>query len=172
MAKKNKLKWPEGRDIAAMMRQRHKGVAMSFDEMDTYIDHIADLPEMLPATSYTNRGPQGTRCEYDGVVFDSKWEYIFYRYNKEIKGLVVERNKSEFFQYTDDTGKRRRFFYDFRVSGIPYEVKGILRPADACKMAQCPNVHFVFGDEINLMRKELDKKIPSWPRDFKELKNY
>lgn len=172
LAKKKKIKWPGGKDVGLLMRLRHKGVPVTVEEESAYIDHIADIPDMGPAATHSNRGPQGTRCEYQGIVFDSKWEYIFYRYNKDLKGLVVERNKTDFLPYTDETGKRRKFYYDFRVNGLPYEVKGILRPADACKMNQCPNVQFVFGDEINAMKKELDKHLPNWPKDFKVLKNY
>jgi hypothetical protein len=35
-------------------------------------------------------------------------------------------------------------------------------------MSQCPNVRFVFGDEIKEMRKILDKKFPKWENDIHE----
>ena len=69
----------------------------------------------------------------------------------------------------NESNKKRKFFYDFNENGLPVEVKGILRPSDACKQDQCPQVRFVFGEEVKDIMKELNKKCPGWRNDYVEL---
>lgn len=114
------------------------------------------------------RGPQGKKGTYNSIKFDSVWEYAYFRWSKELHGNIIERNREEYFIYFDESNKKRKFFYDFTENGAPVEVKGILRPADACKQSQCPQVRFVFGDEIKDIMKELDKKSPGWRQDYVE----
>lgn len=115
------------------------------------------------------RGPQGKKGYYDGVKFDSMWEYAFYRYHKEICGDVITRNHDEWVPYYDEKGQQRKFFYDFVVNSIPYEVKGILRPSDLLKQqASSGIVTFVLGSEIKPMMKELDANSPNWREDYIE----
>lgn len=112
---------------------------------------------------------QGIKCMYGGEKFDSMWEAAFYIYTKEKEGKIIERNKTEKLPYIDENGKLRDFYPDFRVAGLLVEVKGILRPTDACKQAQCPHVKFIFGDEIKPMMKWLNEHHPNWERELQRL---
>ena len=102
----------------------------------------------------------------EGIHFDSKWEYAFYLYAKNIMGWSVDRNTSDYLYYLDAAGKRRKFYYDFMVNGCPYEVKGIFRANDTLKMEQCPQVTFIFGDSMKKMLKEVRKQFPDWEKSY------
>ena len=94
------------------------------------------------------------------------WEYAFYRYHKEIKGSVITRNETEYIPYIDENGKNRKFYYDFVVDGMPYEVKGIMRPTDMAKMqATGGQVTFVTKVEMQPILKELSQRYPNWKND-------
>lgn len=135
---------------------------MSFERS---LDYIPDYDKPLPNASGLG-GPQGKRCTYDGCQFDSMWEYAFYRYHKEIKGSVISRNETECIPYIDENGKNRKFYYDFVVDGMPFEVKGIMRPTDVAKMqATGGQVTFITKVEMQPILKELSQHYPNWKND-------
>jgi hypothetical protein len=136
-----------------------------FAAFERSLDYIPDYDKPLPNSSGLG-GPQGKRCTYDGCQFDSMWEYAFYRYHKEIKGSVITRNETEYIPYIDENGKNRKFYYDFVVDGMPYEVKGIMRPTDMAKMqATGGQVTFVTKVEMQPILKELSQRYPNWKND-------
>lgn len=151
------------------IQKTHKLHPFYVDEMEEYIDKIDKLINLDVVVDAAMRphGPQGQKGFADGEKFDSKWEYAFYRFQKE-NGAVVIRNHTDNFPYTDENGKLRKFYPDFIVNGNYYEVKGWLRPSDHCKMDQNQNVTFVFGDQIKQMIQWLNKHCPNWKKDFLE----
>ena len=128
---------------------------------------MSDL-ECVVNVAMRPHGPQGKKGFADGERFDSRWEFAFYKYQKE-HGAVVTRNHTDNFPYTDENGKLRKFYPDFIVNGMYYEVKGWMRPSDRCKMDQNPNVNFVFGDDIKPMIKWLNKFHPKWKDEYQEI---
>lgn len=148
----------------------HKCRVATVDEISDYIDDIDTIMSLEPKLNAAKRPwkPQGTKGTANGMKFDSRWEWAFYKYMTEKEGYVVERNRVEKLHYTDDKGKLRNFYPDFIVGGQFYEVKGIIRPADEAKMSQCPNVVFVFGEEIKPMIKWLNKNCPGWYNEYQE----
>ena len=107
-----------------------------------------------------------TKKEVEEYQFDSVWEYAFYRYHKEVAGNVITRNETEWIPYFDETGKQRKFYFDFLVNAVPYEVKGFFRPSDMAKMQSTSGqVTFVSKPDILPIMKELDKQIPGWRSD-------
>ena len=101
-----------------------------------------------------------------GNKFDSEYEFVAAQYFRKCKGLVVERNKTEWLAYYTDDGKLHRWLWDFRIGGILYEIKGRLTHNDTLKMKAHPDVKWIFGEEIKMMRKELDEKHPGWLKNF------
>jgi hypothetical protein len=158
-------------DLVELKRRPSSARAFSLVELEREInsyDTCANF-DLEPFPNTAIHGPQGQKCvSSDYVEFDSKWEAIFYFYEKLVSCDVIERNKKSHLPYVDENGKSRKFYPDFIVNGQFVEVKGILRPTDECKMSQCPNVRFVFGGEIKEMRKILDKKFPKWENDIHE----
>lgn len=154
------------------MKQRpnssYKVENKELDNFERSFDEVYNFDSDLKGNTATH-GPQGHKGTYDSIKFDSVWEYAYYRWSKEIHGNVIERNRTEYFIYYDESNKKRKFFYDFNENGLPVEVKGILRPSDACKQDQCPQVRFVFGEEVKDIMKELNKKCPGWRNDYVEL---
>lgn len=154
--------------LKASILQQKRSLTVSVSEMEKYIDGIDHLPELkgkeLPANS--GQGPQGKKGTMDGEQFDSMWEgavYVYYRY---IKGLAIERNRTEWLPYIDDDGKKRKFYPDFKIGNRFVEVKGIYRTSDMCKMTQHPEVEFIDKTTIGPILTELTKKLPDWKKDY------
>lgn len=133
-----------------------KSFTSEFDEED-------DIEKKKDLKNHSFQSISGTG---DGVHFDSKWEYAYYRWAKDIRGYSIERNVSDYLYYLDAAGKRRRFYYDFMVNGCPHEVKGIFRANDVLKMEQCPQVKFIYGDEMKHIIKEVYKEFPDWETSY------
>ena len=112
------------------------------------------------------KGWQSVSGSAHGIHFDSKWEYAFYVYAKNIEGWSIDRNNSDYLYYLDASGKRRKFYYDFIVNGQPYEVKGIFRANDTLKMEQCPQVTFIYGEQMKKILKLVRKEFPDWEKQF------
>lgn len=160
-----------GQNFAAMMRSRHTGIAMSPDEWDQYLDNFDTIDDVKCAPNWTSRSAQGMKGEARGLSFDSKWEYVYYIWKKDIRGEYIERNNKgeDYLEYTDSTGKMRKFYPDFKTSDYPYtEIKGRWRDNDLCKMEQCPQVKFIDGVEMKPIIKEVYEKIPHWEEDYHE----
>lgn len=105
-----------------------------------------------------------------GVSFDSFAEFTFKTYQEKVKHAIVERNlKAAHLSYVDDTGKVRKWYPDFIVNGVYFEVKGIVRPKDECKRRQHPEVEWVYQPDIKQMAKELDTAFgKEWRDEFIE----
>lgn len=129
-------------------------------------DFDEDDIERLGKKDKKNHSFQSVSGSAEGVHFDSKWEYAYYVYIKNIQGGTIERNTGDYFYYIDAAGKRRKFYYDFIVNGCPYEVKGIFRANDVLKMEQCPQVTFIYGEEMKRILKEVRKEFPEWDKAF------
>ena len=148
-------------------RTEYQGACITLDSIEDQIEKYSQLAdEREPSKSLGIRKPQGTKCSYDGEQFDSIWEVAFYRYMKELKGNNVERNHMQSIPYTDESGKLRKFYPDFKVNGQWCEVKGIWRPSDIAKRDACPEVTFYSKTELKPMIAELNKRIPRWRDDI------
>ena len=142
---------------------------ISVEEFEKYCQDIVTDSSTTPAIkSNTPLHKSNIKKGYSkGNKYDSFAEFTFCSYMERIKGFFVERNqKSIFLPYTDETGKTRKYYPDFIVNGVFYEVKGRIRPKDEQKRRQHPEVVFVFQSEINDMAKELDKSCTGWRNDF------
>lgn len=129
----------------------------------TYKEKINKVKKEL---KHSGQGFQGKKGWWNGVHFDSMWECIYYRYQLQIRFASVDRNTTKYFSYMGQDAKVHKFYPDFLCNGQYVEVKGIIRPADQLKMNACPQVKFVFGDEIKQMRKDLEAKYPNWKKEF------
>ena len=128
------------------------------------MDCIPDY-DIEPKANTAIHGPQGKKGSYDGIKFDSVWEYAYYRWKKDVKGEYVERNRTENFPYFID-GRERKFYPDFKVSTGVVEVKGIFREKDLQKQAAHPEVEFIDSSKIKPIIKELNKELPDWRKDY------
>lgn len=136
-------------------------------ELDSYFKSMNSEPNFdieLSPNSAIHR-PQGKKGSYDGIKFDSIWEYAYYRYTKEVKGEFIERNTTENLPYFVN-GKECKFYPDFKTAEGFVEVKGIWRERDLQKQAAHPEVKFLDSTQIKPIMKELNKAIPSWKRDY------
>ena len=139
------------------------------EDLHSYIASFTsefDEDDIEKVKNHKSGGFQGISGTGDGVHFDSKWEYAYYRWARDIRGYSIERNISDYLFYLDASGKRRRFYYDFTVNGCPHEVKGIFRANDVLKMEQCPQVKFIYGDEMKQIIREVFKEFPDWESSF------
>lgn len=157
-----------------MVRQlKHKPIDIDKidDIIENDIEEASKLKQLEPAltTSGKMHHQQGHKGFAEGDKYDSYWEYAFALYNRECLGQVVTRNRIEKLHYIDDNGKNRSFYPDFIVAGKYYEVKGFLRPLDKCKMDQCWEVTFVFGDEIKPMIRWLNQHHPHWRDEYTQI---
>lgn len=159
-------------ELVGLRQRSSNAYTVTKDDYKSFERSMDNEPNFdCPQTTASGlRGPQGTKNTWDGETFDSKWEYAFYRYHKEVCGDIIKRNHSEWFPYYDNNGKQRKFYYDFDVNSVPYEVKGIFRESDLLKQQSTAGiVVFVTGDDIKPMMKELDAKVPTWRTDCIEI---
>lgn len=146
--------------------KQHKCTLIDPNDIDKYVDDADHVRKVDVQIAKGIHGPQSQRGMLDGEKFDSKWEAAVYVYYKYLKGIYIERNHTEWVPYTDETGKQRKFYPDFKMGGCYLEVKGIYRPADQCKMTQHPEIQFLDGTTIKPLLKELNEKMPDWKKDF------
>lgn len=146
--------------------KQHKCTLIDPNEIDDYVNEASHIRNVEVSITHGMYGPQGQKGYLDGEKFDSKWEAAVYCYYKYIRGIYIERNHTEWVPYTDENGKQRKFYPDFKMGGRYLEVKGIYRPADQCKMMQHPEIDFLDGTNIKPLLKELNEKMPNWKDDF------
>lgn len=169
MHKKMPLVYFDVDEDPEIIKLKPKGVTYFSDEdTDTWDKSLGWLNDNTPFNDTAIRSPQGKKGEYSGIKFDSIWEYAYYRYTAELHGEWVERNRTDFLEYTVD-GHTHKFYPDFKTTSGFVEIKGILRVKDQEKMQQHPEVQFLFGPDIKPMIEELNRKIPHWRKDYKEL---
>lgn len=151
----------------AVLTQK-KAVPVTVHQMNIYIDEIDEIPEIkeFPNSGTGAQGPQGKKGMMDGERFDSMWEGAVYAYYKYVKGVWIERNHTEWVPYTDEKGKKRKFYPDFKMFGKYVEVKGIFRASDLAKMSQHPEIDFIDKTNIQPIFNELNKKLPNWKKDY------
>lgn len=154
--------------------KKYRKKIIDINEIDEFIeDEIIEnskIKKLEPALTTSGKmyKQQGHRGMAQGVKYDSIWEFAYVLYQKEKEGKVVERNRTESLDYVDDAGKLCKFYPDFIVNGQYVEVKGWLRPKDKCKMTQCWQVQFVFGDDIKPMIAWLNQHHTGWRNEFIE----
>jgi hypothetical protein len=148
------------------------GQIRPFKTVEQFEKFEEDLMKLPSLKSFTNT-PLKKSTIRRGVniqseKFDSFFEFIFITYKRKIEFAHVERNcKSQFLFYTDAKGKSRKFYPDFIVNGMFYEVKGQFRENDRRKMEQCAEVTWVFKEDIQKMEAELDSAFgKSWRSEF------
>lgn len=54
-------------------------------------------------------------------MFDSSWELAFYLYHKD-KNFNIKKPQS--IEYYDEIGGKHKYFPDFEIDGVLYEIKG------------------------------------------------
>jgi predicted Zn-ribbon and HTH transcriptional regulator len=83
---------------------------------------------------------------YRGIWCDSTYELAFVVYHLD-HGSQIERNQGSW-PYTDENGIERRYFPDFVVDGVLYEIKGYMSARDVLKPENV-QVTLVNGPEEN-----------------------
>lgn len=136
-------------------------------EYDTFVSSMNSEAnfDIEPMANTPIHGPQGKKGSFDGVKFDSIWEYAYYRYKKDVKGEYIEKNKTENLPYFVN-GRECKFYPDFKVSTGFVEIKGIWREKDLQKQAAHPEVEFLDATQIKPIIAELNKKLPKWRDDY------
>lgn len=81
------------------------------------VPYALQSPEIMAHTS--NR----FKYEYQDIVFDSSWELAFWIFHKDFNHQIL-REPYALDYYTPD-GKNHKYFPDFKVDGILYELKGL-----------------------------------------------
>ncbi len=152
--------------------EREKGIFYTTPEaIEGYQISLSDGEQKNWEKPFANTpisGPQGQKGTYDGFKFDSVWEYAYYRWSKELKGNLIERNRFEYLEYEFD-GQTKKFYPDFIENAQFVEIKGIWRPQDLEKKAQHPEVTFLDGNDIKPIIEELNKNIPNWRKEYSEI---
>lgn len=101
---------------------------------------------------------------YANIHCDSSWELAFLIYCKE-HDMNIERCK-EFRYYIDSEGNQRKFYPDFVVDGVIYEIKGYQDKNRAEKEAASKDVVFIYKNE---MKPYLDYVVEKYGDGFIEL---
>jgi hypothetical protein len=136
-------------------------------DFETWAKELIEFPNVELKRNTPTKRATAKKGMALGVKYDSFAEYTFMRYQELIKHSVVERNQlKKFLTYIDDDCKQRKWYPDFIVNGVFYEVKGIMRPKDVCKKAQHPEVEWIFMEDTKKEAKELDEAFPDWRSEF------
>lgn len=142
----------------------------TIEEYEEFEKDCCKLPSLEPFINSPLKRSKIKKGIADGIKFDSKWEFAFYFYIKNIENKIILRNKTEFLIYTNSKNKISKFFPDFIINSFQYaEVKGIFRENDFLKMNQCPQVEFYSKNEIKSIIKELNLRFPNWEKEFIKL---
>ena len=147
------------------------GQIRPFSSVEEFEQFEKDLCKLPSLESFVNTPLHKSKIK-KGVnllseKFDSFAEYTFVTYMRLVKLYIVERNKKmAFLTYVDLSGKVCKFYPDFIVNGVFYEVKGRLTEKDMCKLQQCPEVIWQFQSDINQMAAELNSLYPHWATEF------
>jgi hypothetical protein len=140
---------------------------MTEDEFNEYSEKISEVVELSPIKNAAMKRSTIHKGTSDGIKFDSKWEYIVYRYERDIAGSIIERNTVDWLPYIDELGKQRKFFYDFTCNGQYLEVKGFWKESDYQKQEQCPQVKFLSKDDVLPMLAALRERFgDQWDTSF------
>jgi hypothetical protein len=99
---------------------------------------------------------------YEGIGFDSSWELIFYLYYKNQDDNIKRLEMSKYFYYEFEN-KKCKWFPDFMMNGIYYEIKPDSRrwkykdyeKQCIAKQKSHPEIIWVGDKEIVKMRKHL-----------------
>ena len=111
--------------------------------------------------AYCTRYKYGT---YKGYYCDSSWELAFIMYQLD-NGNEVIRNK-DCFNYTHTDGSVKRFFPDFKINEVYYEIKGGYDTEAEHKLRDFPedkNLIWISNKEIKFY---LDYAIKHYGKDF------
>jgi len=137
-----------------------------YEEYERECSEVSDVPvpKMTPMGMSTIKKGMTER----GESVDSFWEFCTITYWRHVRGSVVERNESDFLLYVAHDGQMRKWFYDFRIDGNPYEVKGQFRPDDYLKMESHPEVQWITDVHIKEYERELNRVLPGWREMFTE----
>jgi hypothetical protein len=138
-----------------------------YEEYERECSKVYEVPEpkMTPMGRATIKRGMTDR----GERVDSFWEYVAIVYWRTVRGAVVERNKTDHLLYVASDGKVRKWFYDLRINGEPYEVKGRFKPDDFLKRDAHPDVKWIAEAEIEQYRQELNVLNPGWQDGFTQL---
>jgi hypothetical protein len=148
---------------------KRTGVIKPFESIEEWEQYTEDCCKLPSLESFVNSPMKKSKIRKGiaaGDKFDSFSEFVMKCYFTKIKGYVVERNHIIKLPYMDNSGKQRNYIPDFTVNGIFYEVKGRFTTLDQIKQASHPEVHWIFQEEINQMKKELNEQYPGWDTDF------
>ena len=102
---------------------------------------------------------------YNGIECDSSWELAFLLYHLD-KNASIERNRDPF-EYIDFDGSVRKYYPDFKLDNIYYEIKGYKDKSFEYKCSQFPYTLEII--DSNKIKKYLKYCIQTYGQNFAEL---
>ena len=151
-------------------------------------DSLKEWYEENPCHSLGGYIPTSARkCKYGtykGFYCDSGWELAFLIYNLDANVNITRC--SDYFEY-EYSGKYHKYYPDFIIEDVYYEIKGIYRPEDHSKIEQFPkDKQIVVIDSSNIYKyvkyceltygKDFaslyDRTYPSWMDKHDVTKHY
>lgn len=168
-----------------------KGLTKETDERilkqsNALASFFAEHPEAIKGGIVAGSAKRCKYGTYKGFYCDSAWELAFVVYHLD-NNIAIIRN-TEAFSYLLD-GKEHKYYPDFKVSDVYYEVKGICTERDLAKFNSFPKkyclqvidkkaikpylqyMHSTYGKDF--AEKLYDRSKPSWlDTDITTLKRY
>jgi hypothetical protein len=114
---------------------------------------------------YRPGGGRGKSGWYNGIFCDSSWELAFVIWHMD-HNIPIERCKVSR-QYTWND-KVRKYYPDFVVNGITYEIKGYRSPQWEAKIAEQPDIVCLFHAEI---KPYLQYTVERYGKDYIKMYN-
>lgn len=109
----------------------------------------------------------GVKGYYQGIHCDSTWELAFLIYHLDHNSNITR--EVETLSYINVNGKERRYFPDFKIDEIVYEIKGILTENDKMKLKYNPQVQLIQKEDLNHIFKYIKAIYNKAPDKIKEL---
>ena len=103
---------------------------------------------------------------YKNIKCDSSWELAFLVYCIDA-GFDIKRNKIGFDCFYDN--KKHKYYPDFVVDGVFYEIKGKYREYDKCKIEQFRKNHTLVVIDNDSIKPYLRYAINKYGQDFTQI---
>jgi len=143
--------------------KRAKGIASTPDAENARKSKISK--SMKKYGGYRRGSGRGKKGWYKGFFCDSSWELAYLIWHMD-HNIPIERCKVSR-QYTWND-KVRKYYPDFVVNGITYEIKGYRSPQWEAKIAEQPDIVCLFHAEI---KPYLQYTVERYGKDYIKMYN-
>lgn len=86
-------------------------------------NNILKYGHSCPLQNHEIKSKAQAKYKFEGIIFDSSWELIFYFYIKKIRKLKIERITNPILYY-DNGNILHRYYPDFKIENNLIEIKG------------------------------------------------